>query len=118
MAKIFSNLSPHYTEIKAVAGGALVAGSFQTVNEVNGFPLVDIVSGDEYTLITKTDKAVAPKDAVTVLAGEAIYWNSATSKVTNVAGSLKLIGYATEGSASGDDNAYFTFDGMATFLKA
>ncbi|MCK4815129.1 DUF2190 family protein, partial [bacterium] len=58
------------------------------------------------------------KAAETWVEGEALYWDPAGPHVTNVAGALLLIGYATEGIAATDTEGFMEFDGYAGFLKA
>ena len=103
--------SSNYTEIQKLAAGDLVAGVLVTLEETNGFTLIDVTTGDQYTLITKAEKVKVEKTAAAINAGDAVYWVNATSNVA-VAGDI-LLGYAYEDAADVDTHAIIIFDGMA-----
>ncbi len=116
MAKIFELFSKDYTEIQKVAVAALDAGELVTLQETNGFPLIDVAIGDQYTLITKGEKVKAAKTAAAILAGDAVYHVTATDNVA-IAGDT-LVGYAYEDAAIDTTHIIIVFDGEAAFLKA
>ena len=108
-----------YEELKYTLSGTVSKGDFVTLNDTNGFLMVDGVSGDVATLIVKARKAKATLDAVTASAGEAAYIVTASGLITNDSdtGSNPLIGYFIEDCASGE-TAYISFDGTLAFAKA
>lgn len=119
MAKKFELLSGGYSEVKAVAGSVLAAGDFVSQEEIDGFALVDVASGDDYALIVKAEKAKVEKDAGTAwAAGDALYWDAAGENVTTVLTSNTLIGFAYEAAGSADVVGVMTFDGSLAFAKA
>lgn len=115
MAKILELFSKNYTEIQKVAAADLVAGELVTLQETNGFPLIDVTTGDQYALITKAEKVKVEKTAAAILAGDAVYYVNATDNVA-VAGDI-LLGYAYEDAADVDTHVIIVFDGMAAFEK-
>ncbi len=115
MAKILELFSVNYTEIQKVAVGVLAAGELVTLQEVNGFPVIDVAIGDQYTLITKAEKVKVEKTAAAILAGDAVYYVNATDNVA-IAGDI-LLGYAYEDAADSDTHIIIVFDGMAAFEK-
>lgn len=118
MAKNLELQSKNYTQIEVVAGADIVDGDLQTSNELYGFPMIDVLSGELYALITKAEKVKAVKTAAIVFApGEAAYWVVATKDVTNVAGANLLIGYAYEAAIAGATHINIVLDGAAAFEK-
>jgi len=115
MAKILELKSSMYTEIQKVAAAGLVAGELVTLNEVNGFPMVDVATGETYALISKAEKVKVEKTGVAILAGEALYYVNATDNVA-AAGDI-LLGYAYEDADDVDTHVLMVFDGMAAFEK-
>ncbi len=115
MAKTLELFSKNYTEIQKVAAGALSAGDLVTLQETNGFTLIDVAIGDQYALITKAEKVKVEKTAPAILAGDAVYYVNATDNVA-IAGDI-LIGYAYEDAAIDDTHIVIVFDGMAAFEK-
>lgn len=115
MSKIFTLKSSQYTEIQKVAAAALVAGELVTLQEVNGFPLVDVAIGETYSLITKAEKVSCAKTTAAILAGDAVYHVTATDNVA-IAGNT-LIGYAAEDAGAGTTEVLVVFDGMSAFEK-
>ena len=118
MAKKFELMSANYSETQYTAGGTVTAGTFVTLNETNGFTLVDAVSGDLSTVVFKAEKVKAEAAAVVIASGEAAYWDSGAGKVTNVVGANTLIGVFVRAAASADTHAYLDFDGTLAFAKA
>ncbi len=119
MAKKFELASANYTEVKAVAGAAIVAGAYVAQGEITGFAFTDAINGAEYTVIIKAEKVVVEKDAgVTFVAGDALYWDTVGLNVTNAAGALDVIGVAYEAAASADVVATMVFDGTLAYAKA
>lgn len=115
MAKILELKSSQYTEIQKVAVGVLAAGELVTLQELNGFPIVDVAVGDTYALITKAEKVKVEKTAAAILAGDAVYYVNATDNVA-IAGDV-LLGYAYEDAADSDTHILIIFDGAAAFEK-
>ena len=118
MAKKFELFSMKYEELQYTAAGTVVAGSFITRDETNGFTLVDVVSGDKVTLVTKAEKVKVEVAAVTIVSGEAAYWDSSANNVTNVVGSNTLVGHFVRDAASADTHGFIKFDGALAFAKA
>ena len=123
MAKILELLSKSYKEIKVLPAGAVSAGDYATYNEAHGFHLVDfsaeqVAAGEEATLITKADQVKCDKTTgETWIAGEAAYWVTGTSKVSNVLTANTLIGYIKEAALSADVSGFIEFDGLLDFAK-
>lgn len=119
MAKKFELLSADYTEVKAKAAADLDAGDFVSQEEIDGFTLVDVLSGANYALIVKAEKARVEKDAGTAwVAGDALYWDATGENVTPVATSNTLIGFVYEAALSAAVLGVMTFDGSLAFAKA
>lgn len=116
MAKILELKSANYVEIQKLAAGDLVAGELVTLQEVNGFPMIDVLTGAQYALITKAEKVKVEKTAAAIVAGDAVYYVNATDNVA-IAGDI-LLGYAYEDAADVDSHIIIVFDGMAAFEKA
>ncbi len=118
MAKKFELASANYTEVKAIAGSALVAGVLVKQGEIDGFAFTDAINGAEYALIIKAEKVIVEKDAgVAFVAGDAVYWDGVGLNVNNVAGALDVIGVAYEAAASADVVATIVFDGCLEYAK-
>jgi predicted RecA/RadA family phage recombinase len=117
MAKALDNVSPHYEELKGLAGSALTAGELQTVQESYVFPMVDVASGDNYAGVIYSPKVKAAKAAVAISAGDAVYWITASSTVTTSSSGNTLIGVALESALSGDSHVTIKFDGTLAFAK-
>ena len=97
MAKVFDLQSANYTEVQYTAGGTIAAGAFVTLNDLYGFTLVDVVSGDVTTLVVKAEKVKCARTAATACsAGEKAYYHSGTGLVDNVATAGILIGHLRE----------------------
>ena len=112
MAKVFDLQSKNYTELNYTAGGTIVAGAFVTQNDIYGFTLVDVVSGDLTTLVFKAEKVKCARTAATACnSGEKAYYHSGTGLVDNVATAGVLIGHFVRDSASADTHAWVEFDG-------
>lgn len=115
----FRVLSPEYEEMKTTLAGDVSHGAFVASGETDGFYMVDGLTGEEATIITRAKKVQtnikAAGQAWTV--GQALYYESATPTVTNVAAGNSLIGYAIQAAAAADTTGYLNFDGKARFLK-
>ena len=114
-------LSSDYNQIDHNPAADVAAGTMTTIEDIHGFPIatVDISVQALGAFVTKASKIRAPKDAVTIKEGEALYWTSGgTDKLTNIAGSDILVGFAVKDAASGVANVICDFDGRAAFLKA
>lgn len=124
MAKECELLSKSYEEIRVVPAAAAVAGEVLTYSEATGFHLVDhsaaqVAAGESAALIIKADRCKVIKNSgETWTPGEAVYWDAANSRFSNVAGALVLCGVVLEDAASAAVVGYINFDGTAAFLKA
>lgn len=116
----FDFQAPDYATMQSVISGADVdKGDFVALSEVDGFYAVDAAIGDTATVITECKRVKVVKNAGEAWTpGEALYWDDSDSNVTNVAGSLSLIGYATEAAASAAVVGYMRFNGTLRFAKA
>lgn len=112
MAKELDLRSAQYSELKYTPGGAVPAGEFTVVNDINGFPIANLVASEEGVLITKADKVMAAKDAtVAVNAGEKAYFNTTNNNMTNVVGANILSGHFVEDAVSAATEVLVFFDG-------
>jgi len=109
MAKNLDNLSPHYEELKGLAGADLVAGDLLTSEDTHLFPLINVLDTDDYAGIVKSPKVLAKKAVGAITFGDLIYWKTATKDV-GISGDI-LIGYAIESALSGDTHISISFDG-------
>lgn len=117
--KDFDVQSSDYSTMKETLGATKAAGEYVVHSEVAGFYFVGGVSGDVVAIVTKSPRVKCFKKAAeTWVEGEALYWDPAGPHVTNVAGALLLIGWATEGIAAAVTDGFMEFDGFAGFLKA
>lgn len=119
-SKEFDLVSDDYWQIAPfnTSGGAYSAGEAVKENEVSGFTLADIPDTEKYTLVVKASRVRAAKAAVTIVAGEVLYWDDGNSVVTNVdPGGTIVLGYAIEGAASGDATVLMTFDGRGIAIN-
>lgn len=112
MAKELDLRSAEYRELQFTPGSPIAAGEFFQLNDINGFPLVDLVSGKLGVLITKAQKVKAAKDTgVAVLAGEKAFFILASNIVTNVVGTNILIGHFVEDAVMAATEVLIAFDG-------
>lgn len=118
MAKKFDVVASNYAQTNSVAAGTLSAGDIILGTSLNGFTLVDLVSGDGFAEIRKCENVKVAKAAVAFTVDDPLYWDDTAKVVTNVSTSNTLIGYCREAAASGDAYGYMFFDGFAAFLKA
>lgn len=124
MAKELNLLSKNYEEMTITPGAAGAAGEFLTVNEVNGFLLVDISAaevalGEDRALITKAEKVeVAKLAGAAWVTGEAVAFVVATSNVSNVIGADILCGHVIEPALSAAVVGYISFDGTLAYAKS
>ena len=123
MAKEVDLVSKEYEHIVITPAAAGSAGEVLKVNDVNGFLITDftaamLAAGEDATLITKAEKCIVAKTTPEVwAAGEPVYFDTATSLFTNVAGALDVVGHIVEAAASADATGVINFDGFAEFLK-
>ena len=117
MAKKFELLSGDYVNIVHDDAGAVVAGEFKTIGEVNAFALVDGLAAEPVVYITKGRAKAEKNGALAVNAGDALYWNAGNGNVDKT-GTGVLVGYAKEDAATADTHVVMNFDGQAAFLKA
>lgn len=117
MAKKFELFSKGYKQIQAVAVADLTAGTLVISGSTIGFTLVDILDTKQYTLITEAEIVKAEKAAVVIVAGQLLYWDGVAGKVTNVPGTLNVIGVAHEAAASGDTHLYMSFNGQMASMS-
>lgn len=61
----------------------------------------DITSGEDGSFVYAAEQIEAPMAAVTIVAGEAAYWDDSAKLFTNVVGSNTLCGMFLEDAASG-----------------
>jgi len=115
MAKNLDNQSPHYEELRSTAGADLVAGDLLTLNEVNIFPLVDVLDTYDYAGIVKSAKVKAAKAVGAITSGAALFWVTANKNVATT-GDI-LIGFANEDVASADTHVNMRFDGTLAYAK-
>ncbi len=117
--KIYDVQSAEYATMLEVLTGAVSAGDYVLNNECAGFYFVDGVTGEEVTIVTKSARVKCTrKSTETWVAGEALYHDPAGPYVSNVAGALRMIGYATESIAAAEVYGFIDFDGFAGELKA
>lgn len=116
--KKFDVQSSDYSTIQETLSGTVASGDYVINNDVAGFYFTGGVSGDIRTIVTKSPRVKCfKKSAETWARGEALYWDDSGVQVTNVAGALVLIGYATEAAVSSQTVGFMEFDGFADFLK-
>jgi predicted RecA/RadA family phage recombinase len=108
--------SSDYEFITATAAAAKTAGTMETIEDVSGFPLVDVVSGDKYTLIIKASQVSGKKAVEAIDDGDKIYWDDSASVFTKVATDNALMGYAVEAAASADTHVLFNFNGKGVAI--
>lgn len=119
MAKVFELVAPHYKNLRVAPAAAKSAGAFDTYGSLNGFYLTDIsatevAAAKQIILIVEAEQVkVAKTTAQAWVPGEPLYYDPVTSKVTNVAGALSLIGYVREPAALNDTSGIMIFDGAA-----
>ena len=119
MAKKIEMFFPTYEQSEAVAAAALTAGDVILVaGGKNGFCLVDVLSGADYSKITKCEKVKAEKATGAIGEGVPLYWDDTAKNVTTTATSNTLICYANEAALSADTHVWMNFDGSLAFAKA
>jgi len=85
------------------SGADVAAGDVIVVGDLVGVAKTDIADGVEgiLDLVGEFEVLMA---AVTIVAGTKAYWDAANDVVTNVAGSLKQMGYFMEAKADTEDS--------------
>lgn len=115
-------LSSSYIEVRYTPGADIPAGTMTQLEDIYGFPLADVPSGEEGAFIIQAEKVRMPKLAgVTFLKGEALYWLSAgTDNLSNVDGGADdiLMGFTVAPEASATVLCEVVFDGREEFRKA
>ncbi len=95
------NFIANGSRVTITAGANITSGSGVLVGSLFGVAETDIANGAQGAILVEGvfDLPKTPSQAWTV--GQLIYWDGATSRCTNVAGSLKLIGVAVAAVGGG-----------------
>lgn len=118
MAKKMEINSASYVEVKAVAGSALSGGDVVVGTNLIGFCLVDVASGEDYSLIRKSENVKAEKAVGALTIDQPIYWDASAGNVTGSSTSNTLVGFVKEAAVSADTHVNIIFDGTMNYLKA
>lgn len=108
--------------IANVPTGGVNAGEFITLNNVNGFALttvdpyavsdLSIESARNYTLITEAEMVLAEKSAGVINAGQNVFYNTSTAKVSTSSTGNTFVGYALESVGSSATQVRIKFVGQ------
>ena len=96
--------SPNIKSFKVTAPSAgYTAGEMGKIEDTVGVIVETAELGVETALVYACEKIVVPKDTgVTFAAGDKVYYNASTDKITSTASGNTLCGRALEAGASGD----------------
>lgn len=84
------------------AGAAVASGAVVAMGKRIGIALADIPTGGTGS-VSVTGVWTVPKAPVDdIQQGEALYWDPANNRLTEVAGTLSVAGYAAAPAAAGD----------------
>lgn len=83
--------------------GGVVSGQLVVVGKIVGVAAIDAAQGEPVQVVTEGVFELPKVTTDAVTAGEALYWDSATSNLTDTPGinSKPLVGYATGAAGNG-----------------
>jgi Tfp pilus tip-associated adhesin PilY1 len=107
------NQGSSYESIVDIASADMTEGQFKTLNNISGFTMGNISSGESYALVYKCNKAKANKDSTVLInRGQTVYYNTTNKNITNVVGSNIKVGIALETKAIGTTTILIDFIGV------